>query len=102
MGIRPPATVSRSAASGRQVLCGGSRPDLEQMVVQLSEVDGPSALELANAHVRRVIRIAAEDKPSRLDAAEDGVELSVAHVKGIVMDFERPPVVEVEGQGRIH
>jgi hypothetical protein len=50
----------------------------------------------------RAFRRAAIGEPCRLDAIEDGIELGVAHVKGVVVALERVGVVEQQRRLIVH
>src|ERR1043166_685230 len=72
------------------------------MAVRVSEVDAPPAAAVVDLPVLQGPRPTPIRDISGLYAVEDGVELCLTHMKGVVVALEPVAVVEVQGQGLVH
>src|SRR5258708_39058596 len=68
------------------------------MAVGIAEIDPAAAVPVVELAVVEAPRRAAERDLGFLDAAEDGVELGLAHMKSVMMTLELGVVVEQERQ----
>src|SRR4051794_32113360 len=75
---------------------------LQQVTVGIPEIKPASATPIVELAVIRALRRAAIVEPCRLDAIEDGIELGIAHVKGVVVTLERVGVVEQQRRLIVH
>src|SRR3954451_22155247 len=75
---------------------------LQQVTVGIPEIKPASATPIVELAVIYTFRRAAIGEPCRLDAIEDGIELGVAHVKGVVVALERLGVVEKQRRLIVH
>src|SRR6476646_5839018 len=75
---------------------------LQQVTVGIPEIKPASATPIVELAVIYTFRRAAIGEPCRLDAIEDGIELGVAHVKGVVVALERVGVVEQQRRLIVH
>src|SRR5262245_40798349 len=66
------------------------------MTVRVLEIETAPTAPMVELAVVGMLRAAAVGESGLLDALEDGVELGVAHVKGVVMACEAGVVIEQE------
>src|SRR5215217_6691034 len=74
------------------------RHHFEQVPVEVREVEAPAATAGVDLPIFVAARPAAPLPTGCLDPFQDGVELGVGDVEGVMMTLERVAVVEVEGQ----
>src|SRR5205823_2776595 len=91
LGGRP--SSARGGPAG--VADGEHLPDMAFGLVPVDVLPAEAGVDF---HVVRTVRLAAVLEPRRLDAAEDLVELLIAHVEAVVRGLELLPIAEVEGQ----
>ena len=72
------------------------------MAVWISEIDATAAVPVIEFAVVEAPGGAAVCEPRLLDALEDGVELGIADVEGVVVTTERGVVIEQECQAVVH
>src|SRR3954471_563187 len=75
---------------------------LQQVTVGIPEIKPAATTPIVELAVIRALRCAAIVEPCRLDAIEDGIELGIAHVKGVVVALERVGVVEQQRRLIVH
>src|SRR5688572_19302444 len=88
------------AWSGRFDSTGSLRHghQFEHVAVRIPEIHAPAAVPIVELAILQASRTAAIGHPGLLDAIEDGVELAVADVKGVVVALERSLLVEQQRQ----
>ena len=67
------------------------------VAIVVKEVESSAAEAGVDLHIVGLTGSAAVFDALRLDPAEDGVEILISHVKGVVVALEPLPVVEVQG-----
>ncbi len=72
------------------------------MSVGVLEIESPTSTACVDLHVFQFEGLAAVRDTTALYAVEDGVELLIADVEGVVVTFDLFAVVEVQGQGVIN
>ena len=68
------------------------------MSVGIAEVDATATTPAVGLHVLQIERLAAVGHSLGLDPSENLVELLIAHVEGVMMDFEPVALIEVQGE----
>ena len=76
--------------------------EFEYMAVQVFEIDAAATVPVIELAVIEAPGGAAVCEPRLLDALEDGVELGIVNVEGVVVTAERGIVVEQERQAVVH
>ena len=72
------------------------------MAVRVFEIDAAATVPVIELAVIEAPGGAAICEPGLLDALEDGVELGIANVEGVVVTVERGVIIEQERQAVIH
>jgi hypothetical protein len=72
------------------------------VAVRVFEIDTAATVPVIELTVIEASRSAAVCEPSLLDAFEDGVELGIADMEGVVVTAERGVIIEQERQAVIH
>src|SRR5262245_62857431 len=76
--------------------------ELEDVAVRVFEIDAAATIPVIELAVIEAPGGAAVSESGLLDALEDGVELGVVNVEGVVVTTERIVVVEQERQAVVH
>jgi hypothetical protein len=90
----------RSRGDGLRLLRHGH--ELEYVAVWVFEIDAAAAVPVIELTVIEAPGGAAVCEPRPLDALEDGVELGIADVEGVMVTAERGVVIEQERQAAVH
>jgi hypothetical protein len=76
--------------------------ELEYVAVQIFEINPAATVPIIELAVIEAPGGAAISEADLLDPLEDGIELGIANVKGVVVPLERGVVIEQERQAVVH
>jgi hypothetical protein len=97
--LRPrTACPSWCSETSRRVSLSGARKKFQNVTVGIAKIDAPPAFARIELTIFSAPWITAPGDARFLHALENRIKLMVAHVKRIVMRFERLGSVEVQGQ----